>query len=47
VACAIERLSALAADIGDLIGGLDINPLIAGPSGCVAVDVLAAHEHSG
>jgi acyl-CoA synthetase (NDP forming) len=47
VASAIVRLSALAADVGDLIGGLDINPLIAGPSGCVAVDVLVAHEHSG
>ena len=47
VANAIMRLSALAADVGDLIGGLDINPLIAGPSNCVAVDVLAAQEHSG
>jgi acyl-CoA synthetase (NDP forming) len=45
VADAIVRLSALAADTGDLISGLDINPLIAGPSGCVAVDVLVAHEH--
>jgi len=47
VASAIVRLSALAADAGDLISGLDINPLIAGPSGCVAVDVLVAHEHPG
>ena len=46
VASAIVRLSALAADIGDLISGLDINPVIAGPSGCVAVDVLVAHERS-
>jgi acyl-CoA synthetase (NDP forming) len=45
VASAIVRLSALAADTGDLISSLDINPLIAGPSGCVAVDVLIAHEH--
>jgi acyl-CoA synthetase (NDP forming) len=45
VADAIVRLSALAADAGDLISGLDINPLIAGPSGCVAVDVLVAQEH--
>jgi len=44
VANAIVRLSALAADAGDLISGLDINPLIAGPSGCVAVDVLVVHE---
>ena len=47
VADAIVRLSALAADAGDLISGLDINPLIAGPSGCVAVDVLVAHGHHG
>ena len=47
VANAIVRLSALATDAGDLISGLDINPLIAGPSNCVAVDVLAAQEHSG
>lgn len=45
VASAIVRLSALAADVGDLISGLDINPLIAGPSGCLAVDVLIAREH--
>jgi acetate---CoA ligase (ADP-forming) len=45
VASAIVRLSALAADVGDLIRGLDINPLIAGPSGCVAVDVLIARDH--
>jgi acyl-CoA synthetase (NDP forming) len=44
VADAIVRLSVLAADAGDLISGLDINPLIAGPSGCVAVDVLVAQE---
>jgi acyl-CoA synthetase (NDP forming) len=44
VANAIVRLSALAADAGDLISGLDINPLIAGSVGCVAVDVLVAHE---
>jgi acyl-CoA synthetase (NDP forming) len=40
VAHALVRVSALAADVGDLIGGLDVNPLIAGPSGCVAADVL-------
>ena len=40
VAGAVTGLSALAADLGDLIAGLDINPLIATPAGCVAVDVL-------
>jgi acyl-CoA synthetase (NDP forming) len=34
------RLAALAADLGDLIEALDINPLIAGPRGVVAVDAL-------
>jgi hypothetical protein len=38
----VVRLSALAADLGDLIGGLDINPLIAGAAGCVAADALVA-----
>ena len=47
VADVIVRLSAVAADAGDRISGLDINPLIAGPSGCVAVDVLVAHGHHG
>jgi acyl-CoA synthetase (NDP forming) len=34
------RLAALAADLGDLIAALDINPLIALPAGVVAVDAL-------
>ena len=37
---ALVRLSVLATDLGDLIDGLDINPLIAGPDGCIAVDAL-------
>jgi acetate---CoA ligase (ADP-forming) len=40
VALATVRLSVLASDLGDLIAVLDVNPLIAGPGGCVAVDVL-------
>jgi acyl-CoA synthetase (NDP forming) len=39
---AVVRLSLLAAEVGDLVTGLDVNPLIAGPSGCVAVDVLVS-----
>ena len=37
---AVSRLSVLAADLGDLLEALDVNPLIAGPHGCVAVDAL-------
>src|SRR5215210_8503970 len=40
LALAMSRLSSLAWDLGDLIGALDINPLIVGPNGCVAVDAL-------
>ena len=36
----LSRLSLLALDLGDLIGALDVNPVIVGPRGCVAVDVL-------
>ncbi|MFZ0193150.1 MAG: acetate--CoA ligase family protein, partial [Streptosporangiaceae bacterium] len=41
IADAITGLSELAADLGDLLDALDINPLICGPSGAVAADVLA------
>jgi len=37
---ALSRLSLLAMDLGDLIGALDVNPVIVGPHGCVAVDAL-------
>jgi acetate---CoA ligase (ADP-forming) len=40
VASALVRLGAIAADLGDLLAGLDVNPLVAGPDGCVAVDAL-------
>jgi acetate---CoA ligase (ADP-forming) len=41
IADAVTGLSQLAADLGDLLEALDINPLICGPSGAVAADVLA------
>jgi succinyl-CoA synthetase beta subunit len=37
---AITALSALAADLGDRLEALDINPLICGPASAVAVDAL-------
>ncbi|HKX25818.1 MAG TPA: acetate--CoA ligase family protein, partial [Actinomycetota bacterium] len=40
VARALVRLSALALDLGDRIEALDVNPLLAGPDGCVAIDAL-------
>jgi acetate---CoA ligase (ADP-forming) len=40
VAAALVRLGALACELGDLLAALDVNPLIAGPHGCVAVDAL-------
>lgn len=36
----VAALSVLAAELGDLIEGLDINPVICRPQGCVAVDAL-------
>jgi acetate---CoA ligase (ADP-forming) len=40
VADAIVALSRLADDLGGVIDALDVNPLIATPEGCVAVDAL-------
>jgi acyl-CoA synthetase (NDP forming) len=41
IADAITGLSAIAGELGDMLEALDINPLICGPSGTVAVDALA------
>jgi len=41
LAHAIERFSVMAASLGDLLAEFDANPLLAGPSGAVAVDALA------
>jgi acetate---CoA ligase (ADP-forming) len=38
---AITGVSALAEDLGDRLAALDVNPLICGPRGAVAVDALA------
>ena len=47
LAHALSRLSVLAADLGDRLAALDVNPVIVSPSGCVAVDALveAAPTH--
>ncbi len=41
VAAAITGVSAIACELGGELASLDINPLICGPDGVVAVDVLA------
>ena len=46
VAAAVTGLSRLACDLGDALDALDINPLICGPSGAVAADVLAVPVRS-
>ena len=40
VARAVVALSELAEDLGQQLDALDVNPLIVGPGGCVAVDAL-------
>ncbi len=40
LADAVSRLSVLAADLGDLLAALDVNPMIVSSDGCVAVDAL-------
>jgi acyl-CoA synthetase (NDP forming) len=46
VVMALIALSWLAHDLGDSIEALDVNPLIAGPDGCVAVDALLVTRRS-
>ena len=41
VTAAIVGLSALALELGSELAALDVNPLICGPAGAVAVDALA------
>ncbi len=41
VAAAIAAVSQIAAELGEWLDALDVNPLICGPAGAVAVDALA------
>lgn len=41
---AAARFSMLAAELGDLIAEIDVNPVVLGPEACVAVDALAILE---
>ena len=43
---AITGLSALAIELGDELAALDVNPVICGPAGAVAVDALAVRRRS-
>jgi acyl-CoA synthetase (NDP forming) len=44
IATAVVAVSAIASELGDHLEALDINPLICGPGGAVAVDVLAVRR---
>ncbi len=44
IADAVTGLSELACELGDVLTALDINPLICGPSGAVAADVLVVTD---
>jgi acyl-CoA synthetase (NDP forming) len=37
---AVVAVSAVAVDLGDVVDAVDVNPIIAGPAGCAAVDAL-------
>jgi acyl-CoA synthetase (NDP forming) len=47
LAQALSRFSVLAGDLGDLIAEMDVNPLIAGPNGCIALDALVVPTSRG
>jgi acetate---CoA ligase (ADP-forming) len=42
---AITGLAQLACELGDDLAALDVNPLICGPRGALAVDALAIPRH--
>jgi acyl-CoA synthetase (NDP forming) len=40
---AVVKVSSLACDLEGALGALDVNPLVVGPRGCMAVDALVVH----
>jgi acyl-CoA synthetase (NDP forming) len=44
VADALARFSVMIADLGDLIAEADVNPVLCGPDGCVALDALVVGQ---
>jgi acyl-CoA synthetase (NDP forming) len=47
VADALARFSAMIADLRGLLAEVDVNPLVAGPAGCVALDALVVPKPGG
>lgn len=47
VAEAFARFSVMIADLAGLLAEVDVNPLIAGPDGCVALDALVVPKAAG
>ena len=41
IVAALASFSALVTELGDVLEAFDINPLLCGPSGVIAVDALA------
>jgi hypothetical protein len=44
IVSALVSFAALVAELGDLLDAFDINPLLCGPSGVIAVDALAVRH---
>ena len=42
----LARFSVMVADLGDLVQEIDINPMLAGPKGCMALDALIVPARS-
>ncbi len=47
IVAALVSMSWLAADLGEHLDALDVNPMICGPDGCVAVDALVLPRPTG